>query len=272
MTPVVACSTSGFKTSLDAALARIAALGFGHVDLIAISGWDHVDLDRLTDDFDAEANRIAGALAAHRLTPVALNCAPAPQSHQRGDAAANARRRATFAAVARLARRLGVPRASYYPGYWRADLRPWEDAFADALETYREIARIGADAGIEFLLEPHAMTLAERPEQLRPLLAALPELRVAYDPSHFAHAGLAPADTEFLLDRTAHVHLRDAMPGKLHAPCGSGHVDFAALGHALHARGYCGHLSLEPLPGFAGDLEAEIKALAAVAQQILAPA
>lgn len=272
MNPVVACSTSGFKTPLDAALARVAALGFSHVDLIAIPGWDHVDLERLTDAFDEEAARIEAALGAHRLVPIALNCAPGPQSHQRGDQTANARRRATFTAVARLARRLAVPRVSYYPGYWRPDLRPWAEAFADALATYREIAGIGADEGIEFLLEPHAHTLAERPEQLRPLFEALPELRVAYDPSHFAHAALAARDVAFLLERTAHVHLRDAQPGQLHAPCGTGEVDFGALGRALRARGYTGNVSLEPLPGFAGDLDREILALAAAGRLVLAAA
>jgi len=55
-------------------------------------------------------------------------------------------------------------------------------------------------------------------------------------------------DTAVLLDRTAHVHLRDAGPEQMQVPVGEGNVDFVWIVDALAERGYQGQLFGIPQP------------------------
>ncbi len=255
----IACSTSAFKQPLEAALGRVAGMGFQEVDVLAIGAWPHVDASRLAEQFEAERERVSAALEAAGLTPIAMNFAVG-HLHRRDDAEANARRLEQVEALTRLMRELGVEVASFYPGY-RADDRPWPDVLRDEVTTIREMLEIAERAGVTLTVEPHFNTPFQTIEQVSGLLEALPELRIAYDPSHFAMQGLTLEQVESLLDRAAHVHLRDAAPQKLQAPFGSGTVDFEGLLAALRRRGYAGHFSIEYLPGLEGGAEASITAL-----------
>ncbi len=243
----IACSTSAFRGSLDDALAQVAALGFAAVDLICIPAWNHIVPADVAANFEAQAARIESLLRQHRLQPVAMNLAVA-NPHQRADAAVNAQRLAEVAAIAKLMKRLGVQVASFYPGYLVKD-RPWEDVLRDEITTIREM--LEAADGVTLAVELHAQTPFETVEQGRRLLAAIPDLPVAYDPSHFVMQGIPlPATAEFL-DRAVHVHVRDAAPGQMCVPTGGGAVDFAWLLAALRRRHYRGAVSIECLPGLA---------------------
>lgn len=264
---VLAASTSGFREPLETALPKIAALGFRAVDLLAIGGWPHIDLDRLTDDFAAEADRLERLLAASGLTPVALNCAFPPNASQREDAAANGRRRAMAAAAAQLMRRLGVAVASFYPGYLREEV-PAEERFERSVATFREIVAAGTAAGVRFVVEPHWQTPFQDPAEIRRLLAALPGLEIAYDPSHFLRLGVPLAETEWLLAHARSVHLRDADRARLHAPFGTGELDVGWLLGALRRRRFQGVLSIECLPSPEGDATADYRALKAVVEAV----
>jgi sugar phosphate isomerase/epimerase len=251
----IACSTSAFKMPLDDALARVAGLGFSCVDLIAIPSWGHVSAPDLVSDWDAEAGRVEALVRKHGLTPVAMNAA-FTHPHQRNDAI-NAERLAQVEAVTRLMNRLGIRIASFYPGY-RAEDRAWDDVLADTVATMREMLAVAAAAGVTLVVEPHFGTPFQTLEQIAGLLGAIPELSIAYDPSHFAMQGIAMRDTEPLLDRAAHVHLRDAAPGKMQMPFGEGTVDIDWLCDALAERSYKGHISLEYLPNLPGGPEPEL--------------
>lgn len=252
----VCCSTSAFKTSLEDALASVAEMGFSTVDLICIPGWGHVMPADLAADFEAEATRVESLLAEHNLRPVAMNMAVAA-TYKREDEAQNAQRLKEVEGVARLMARLGVGIASFYPGY-RCEDRPWEDVLADSAETIREMLDIGARHGVTFAVETHFATIYETLEQGVRLLEAVPELMVAFDPSHYAMQSIDLRDCAELLDRAAHMHVRDAAPEKMCVPVGEGTVDFEWLVDAMGHRGYEGHWSIEYLPGKTGDPKADI--------------
>jgi sugar phosphate isomerase/epimerase len=254
---IIACSTSAFRTPLEPALRSIAAMGFRHVDLLAIGGWDHINAAALADDFETEAGRIERLLRETGLTPVTLNCAVPPHLYDRRDETANARRLQLVDGLARLMTRLGVKAASFYPGYKTGD-RAFPDLLRDWVATFREMLAIAARHGVEFVVEPHADTPFESPENCRALFEAMPELRVAYDPSHFVHTGWPLEETDFIAARAIHAHVRDASREKLHARAGTGGLDMTAFARLLRRHGYDGAISIEALPNLDGDLRADI--------------
>ena len=97
----------------------------------------------------------------------------------------------------------------------------------------------------------------------------LPELRLAYDPGDFAMQEIDLGETEPFLDRAAHVHLRDAAPGKMQELFGEGTVDFDRILDALAERRYGGRFSIEYLPGLPGDARREILKLKAKLEERL---
>lgn len=254
----LACSTSAFKASHEDALAEVAALGFRHVDLIVIPGFGQLLPAELAKDFETQARRAEAALAKNRLTPVAVNTAFGHLRLRTPELLAQ--RRAEVEAVAKFMRRLNVAVASFYPGYKAPDL-PWADVLKDSVASMREMLAIGREYGVTFAIELHFNTPFENVEQCTRLLEALPELAVAYDPSHFAMQGLDLKATRPFLDRAVHVHLRDAAPQKMQAPTGSGTVDFGWILETLAARKYAGHYSIEYLAGLEGGVHDSIRRL-----------
>ena len=242
----LACSTSAFRMPLDDALAEVRGLGFAYVDLICIPGWDHVQPPELAKDATAVARRVATMLKRHKLTPVACNVA-LPNLHQRSEEA-DAERMRQAEGVARLMRRLKIRVASFYPGY-KVDAAQWEDAFARWVHTWHGLEAVADEADVTFTVELHKDTVFETMAQCQRLLEALPELRIAYDPSHFVMQGLDVRETAPLLARAAHVHLRDAAINKMYERTGKGAVDFDWLLGSLKDRGYDGPISIECLPG-----------------------
>ena len=255
----IACSTSAWTGSLDGALAQIADMGFEHVDLISIPSWGHIVPADLAADFDGGALEIEALLAKHKLTPVALNVGVA-HLHERSDQAVNDQRLSECRALAKLMNRLGVKVASFAPGQkWSEN--PWEKVLEDEVETLNEMLEIARAASVTFAIELHYNTAFETLEQARQLLGAVPELMIAYDPSHFVMQGIDVVDTAKLLDRSAHVHLRDAGPEQMQVPLGQGNVDFGWILDALAERGYQGHYSIEYLPDIEGSPGAQIEKL-----------
>lgn len=241
----IACSTSAYQGSLADALASVARLGFSQVDLIAIPGWGQLEPALLAEQWDAEAERVEELLAQHRLTPVAVNLAVG-NPYQR-DAAVVGQRLREVEGIARFMQRLGIPIASFYPGY-RAEDRRWEDVLADSVTSIREMLAVAGAYGVTLAVELHMFTPFETVEQGIGLLEAVPELSIAYDPSHYAMQTIDLHETAPLLARAVHVHLRDAAPGQMAVAVGAGTVDFPWILDTLCARHYPGNISIEYLP------------------------
>ena len=254
----LACSTGSFQTPIDEALHEVSKLGFAYVDLICIPVFNQIMPAELAADPDGYAGTIAQMVEASGLTPVAVNTAFG-NLYQREDPALNRQRLEEVRAVVRLMNRLGVQVASFYPGSaGPARERDWERVLADEVDTLYEIRAIASQAGVTFAVELHAQTPFETVTQSRRLLAAMPELQVAYDASHFVMQGIPLTATEFALERAAHVHLRDAAPGKMQVPYGQGTVDFDWILSALAERGYPGHMAVEYLPARDYDVREQI--------------
>ena len=243
----IACSTSVFAgSSLEEALRGIAGLGFRQFDLLAIDGWIHVHTSELAERPDEVYARLDALLAETGLQPLAANTGVGPQLHHR-DSATNERRAREIAALVRFLQRYGISIAAIQPRQGDPD-RPWEAVLADCVTTLREQFAAGDAAGIDFLLELHVRSPFETLEQARRLVEAMPEVRFVYDPTHYACQGIDLRETEWLMERTGHIHLRDAAPGQLQAPFGAGAVDFDWVLGTLSDRGYAGHFSLEYFP------------------------
>jgi sugar phosphate isomerase/epimerase len=242
----LACSTSAFRTPLDEALSLVSSMGFASVDLICIPGWDHIQPRELAQDAAGVADRVAALLEQNSLTPIACNVGLS--AFYLRDSETVTQRLRELRGLADLMSRLGIGIASFYPGY-KLDPSEWEDAFARWVRTWREVQEVAEESGVQFVVELHKDTVFEAMSQCHRLFEALPELRIAYDPSHFVMQGIDVRETVPLIERAAHVHLRDAAADKMYEHTGEGNVDFDWLLGALKDRGYAGHISIECLPG-----------------------
>lgn len=255
----IACSTSiRSGSSLEEALRSVSALGFTHVDLLAIDGWVHIHPSDLVRDWEATADRLRRLLSDHSLVPIALNTGTGPQLHDRS-APANSRRTEQIKAILRLIRACGIGVAAIQP--LRSDPgRPWRDVLTDCVASLREYDALGREAGVTFALELHVDSPFETLEQAERLVEAMPEVRLVYDPTHFVMQGCDIRRTEWLMDKAAHVHLRDAAAGMMQTGFGAGAVDFEWVLSTLAARGYAGHFSIEYLELDGTDRSSDILA------------
>jgi sugar phosphate isomerase/epimerase len=261
----IACSTSiRCGSSLEDALATISKLGLEKIDILTIDGWVHVDTQELADNWGSAIARVDGLLKQYGLTPIATNSGVSPQLHHRSEEI-NAQRLKEIEALVRFMKHYEIEVAAIQPRAADAE-RPWEEVLADCVETLREQKSAGEKAGVTFALELHVNSPFETLEQARRFCEAMPDMPLVYDPSHFVMQGFDIRETGFLMDRAAHVHLRDAGPGKLQTHFGEGAVDFDWLFGALKDRGYQGHFSIEYLQSEEIDvLDDVVKARDAIA-------
>ena len=252
-------STSAWKNDLDHALARLRALGFDEVDLIAIESWGLVSLAALVKDFEREASRVETLLAKHGLRAVSVNTAFNPDLHDRAAAAGNTARLAEVRALARLMTRLGIRIGAHYPGYvadWKNDA---DGVWRDTTASLREIQLVLAEfPGTRLAPELHYQTPFESPGAARRLLREFPELPHTYEPSHFIVQGIDWRETVDLLDGAAHVHLRGCAPNRLQAPPTESEEALRWVVGRLKARDYRGMISIEYLPEADFDVELAI--------------
>jgi sugar phosphate isomerase/epimerase len=266
----IACSTSiRAGAPLEDALAHVAELGFRDVDILTIDGWTHVNTRDMADQWDATVERVDRLLQQHRLNPIATNSGVSPQLHHRNPEL-NAQRLKEIEALVRFMNRFGIGVAAIQPR--NADpSRPWEDVLADCVATLQEQFAAGVRGGVQFALELHVRSPFETLEQARRLFEAMPEVKIVYDPTHAVSQGIPLRDTEWLMDRARHVHLRDAAPGKLQAGFGEGAVDFDWVLRTLKDRGYDGHFSIEYFSSREFDVDTSILKLRDTIAQHFAP-
>jgi len=244
----VACSTiCATATGLDEALQKIAATGFRDVDLMAFANWAHLAPADITDDPGKAAAFVAELLDRHGLRAVAMNVGQSYPTNT-SDLAQRAQNLRELRAVAVFARQLSIPVIALQPGHKDAGCS-YDEAFALSVTAFQEITEAVAGSDLAVTFEPHSGSVAETYDSMQALLDAVPALGVAYDPSHFVAMGLDVAESAFLLPRTAHVHLRNAVQGNFQAPMDKGTLDFAWVVEQLKAHGYDRALAIEYLDG-----------------------
>jgi sugar phosphate isomerase/epimerase len=255
---IVACSTVSFKKDIAGALADIGRLEFTHADLIAIPGFRQTYPERMAADPAGQARELATALSRAGVKPATFNV-NVPDFTDRTPEAIERRDR-EWTGLARVMKALGVKIASFYPGYLKQG-EPWHRALDASAATAAEMLQAAEKHGVEFLIEAHYDTPVCSPEQVGALLSSVPGVRFVYDPSHFAMLGLGLGERKAVLDRSSHIHIRDAAPEKMYVKCGIGTVDFSGLMAALRERGYAGFVSLECLPTDDWNVEEDVAAL-----------
>jgi sugar phosphate isomerase/epimerase len=239
------CSTISFrKLPLPEALAQIAALGFGEIDLGALPGTcDHVPTPLPAEQVDV----IAGQVRDSGLTVRLINADVADMDDPDLDEPELRRRLAT---LVELATAIGTSTILLPSG--RKGTTPRTELRRDIATVARTItaaAGIVGEAGLALLVEaPYSNRLCCDLDRAAMLYDALGDAPVGavLDLSHVVAVGEDPVDAVAQLgDRIRHVHLRDATAGKINISIGRGAVDFPAAIGALTAAGYPGHYSLE---------------------------
>lgn len=254
----------------EAALRRIARLGFRAVELIA---WDREALDSYyTPARIAELRALLDAeglvLSEFVSTPPGLS-SPDPARRQ---AALEQFRRAADVAVA-----LGtdtINTVSAYPfdlsfpplttrplaQLWTVDLPAgldWEANWVAYVETTRQMCAICEERGLRYALESHPYRWVCGAASMLRLMEHVgsPALGMNLDPSHMFPMGEMPHVSVYQLGgRVWHTHFSDNDgTTNAHWRPGKGKVDWKALLAALHATGFDGTISieLEDVPGVA---------------------
>lgn len=256
----VACSTAVFcQSTLEDALAGIHRLGFSQIDLLLIDGWVHVNPTDLVKDYEGTVAHVDALLARYNLTPVAFNSGVSPLLHDRSREGC-ARREAEVKALIRFMKHRHVSIAAVQPRNPDPN-RPRDQVLRDSANTMHDMVEMAAGTGITFALECHSGSIVETMDEVREMMRLVPELRFAYDPTHFVMNGIALQDTLPLMEKSAQVHLRDASPGAMQSHFGQGAVDFDWILAQLRARDYRGHFTIEYLEQEGEDLSADVLGL-----------
>lgn len=234
----VIVSTLGWsRKPLEEAVAGIAALDFGQVDLGIHEGWAHLNASELADGGAArvrrEAERIRALIRQHQMRRVAA-CNVGLRTR---DLEEQQRR---LAAVCDLAASLEVPIITL-------GAAPRGTGFDEEVTRWRTLVPIATRRGVQLTLETHTNQITELPEVAARLCDAVPGLGLTLDPSHFYAGPNQGADFSAVLPYVRHVHLRDAGSDWEHiqVPAGTGHVNFGWIVSQLHARGYDGKFAIE---------------------------
>jgi sugar phosphate isomerase/epimerase len=227
--------TDEIDPGLERALDVCAELGISAVELRTVDG---VQVANLGPDALAAMRHLLDARGV-RVAAIAspfLKCDP-------GEPQDGVHERALQAAAV-----LGAPVVRAF-SYWRqADPQAVLPELGDVL---RRAAARANDAGIVLALEnEHECNVATAVEARAALDAAgSPELRLVWDPGNAAMIDPASFDglggLETIVDRVAHVHLKDVSASGSWTRIGDGVVDFRALLRCLAAAGYDGCLSFE---------------------------
>ncbi|MCM8900081.1 sugar phosphate isomerase/epimerase [Caldicoprobacter algeriensis] len=243
----VICSTSiRYNQSLENALSIIRRLGFKEVDLLLITGWAHIDIPDLVNDFDSCNRRIEALLTKYDLKPVAVNAKYSVDTYDRSAEAIKQRERETYSLI-RFMKYYGIEVASIQPTLKFND-EFLSGKFKDTVETLKEQKEIAYTEGVKIAIEPHIGSGFDTIEKVYNLMREIPDVPITYDPSHFIQKGENLYETEFMLNNTVHVHLRDASKTSIMNLFGQGIIDFDWIVQKLKDKKYKGYISIEYLP------------------------
>jgi len=254
----------------EAAIRRIAGLGFRAVELIA---WDRQALDDYYTPQRIQALRRLLAdegleLSEFVSTPPGM---ASPDPGRREQAIDHFKRLVEVGAglgarlvntVAPTPFDLALPRITqkHLLQEWSVSFAPdldWRQNWADYVQVVRRCCAICADAGIRYALEPHPYRWMRNAASMLRLLDQVgsPALGMNFDPSHLFPMGeLSEMVIYEVGDRIFHTHLSDNDgTSNVHWRPGKGKIDWRAMLQALQAVGYDNVLSieLEDVPGVA---------------------
>jgi len=245
------CAKAAYPTVGDA-LGRIRELGFRTVDLAAFEGWQHVNPSELAAGGEAAIDELAGTIADSHLAVGSINCGMSV-AITADDGEAFAQYRREFQALLALAGRIGCGNLTIQPGE-PVEARDAAGVLSLVADRAGELGEMAKARGVSVGIEAHQGSILEDPAVAARMVAELcPAVGITYDPSHFAMQSIPLGETEALLARTVHVHVRNAAPGAMQATYADGAVDFDALIAALARHGYDGPVAIEYFNAFDAD-------------------
>ncbi|MCA9257200.1 MAG: sugar phosphate isomerase/epimerase [Phycisphaerales bacterium] len=254
------------KTTLDDALARIAAIGYRGVELMADT--PHLWPDDVTP---ATIDATLAALDRHRLEISNINAfmmnkvgdPRQPYWHPSWIEADSAYRRIridhTMAAVT-LARRLGAPHITTEPGGPIEGDMTYAKAMDLFVEQLKPVVEHAENENVGLLIEPEPELLIERFEQYLELRDRIdsPFMNLNFDIGHAYCVGEDPQNfVARMAPHTRHYHIEDIADTRRHHHLvpGTGAIDFRATLAAIRDSDYGGWITVELYP-FVDDPDA----------------
>ena len=242
---ILCSSVTRCNKPLECALKDIADAGFRDIDLIAINTWAHFNPADLAADYDTVLARVETALKQNNLTMRAMNIGMNKQMHDRGVSSVESNLK-ELDALCRLMKHFGVKAAALQPLQKDPKRNP-EDVLKDSVDALEEYYDCTKGHGIALGLELHINSPFDTKEAVDYLYNRIPDATVVYDPTHFISMGETLEFSEFMIEHAVHVHIRDAVFGKIQTRLGEGSVDFEWIVNKLKAKGYKGNYSIEYL-------------------------
>jgi sugar phosphate isomerase/epimerase len=252
-------SNAYLRFSIEDTIARIAALGYAGIELLADvpHAWPAGLLE-------TQKQSIRDALAKNQLTisninAFMMNAIADPRqpywhpSYIEPDPHYRAIRREHTKRSLHLAQELGAPHITIEPGGPLAAGQSWQagaDIFYDELMPCIEVAET---LGVPILIEPEPGLLIERFQQYLDFVGRIDSSMIGlnFDLGHAYCVGEDPQDwVAKMADHTRHFHLEDIAASRVHQHLVPGHgaIDFTATLAAIQKTGYTGWLTVELYP------------------------
>ena len=233
------------KATIEDNLRLIAELGYKEADILLISGWAHIGLDELANDYANVSRRLGKALSTTGIEVSSFNTKYSVPLED-GSESATRQRQLELEALVRLMGDMSVERATLQPTL-TGDAEYLKQTFAPTItEAYRH-QQYAAERGFMISLEPHVRSCICTNAEIRKAWETYPELCITADPSHLLYSGEPMDSLGYLFEQATMVHLRDAGPGELFALHQKGRLDLRFTIDTLKRMGYDGPIALEYL-------------------------
>jgi sugar phosphate isomerase/epimerase len=267
------CSFIHRGLTLHEGVQMAAAFGFRHVD-VGVGGLNgHLSPVQAAAQPDVFAAQVRQATDTCGVAPnecFTLNFGPPINDP---DAATRKETRNHFAGLARFAANVGFHSLLLLPGPVHPHLGA-QRSLDLAVEAFKPLVDLAGAQGVRLHVETDCESCAKTPQAAEELCERVPGLKLTLDYSHFIFLGHAQEEVERLHQYAAHVHVRQAAPGKIVERVDRGRIDYERAVRSLAGCGYAGLFAVEylacPEADEAGvNIEAETWKMAADLDKIL---
>jgi sugar phosphate isomerase/epimerase len=235
----IACSSlCQAKQPMETAFKVIAEMGYHWVDLSCMNWAAHVNVPRLTEDFETEAGRIETALKRYDLQVANLTFDSVDMEHFESYAQ-------QFEAVLKLAVRLKARLINLMAASPKVDRQSY-------VEKLRRLEAMAEKPGVILTLETHCNQITELPSDAAWLCYQVPGLGLTLDPSHYyagTNQGLSFDQLIPLVQGTG-FRAGGRSWAEIQLPWGQGPINFQQVVQKLEKAGYTGFYVAEYIEGF----------------------
>ncbi len=248
----LACADNTFRMvqPWESAVQLIRLLGLPAVDVCCMGNRSHIRPEDIHGAIPEAARRIRAALDSSGLAASDLFVIPwtdfQTMAPNNPDPAERERGRALFHDMLELAERIEAPGLTMLPGIdWPGESR--DDSFARAQDELCYRARVAAERGLRFSIEPHLGSIAQEPPEAERLCVETAGVELTLDYSHFVYQGYPEDEIEPLVAYARHFHARGARRDRMQCALKDSTIDFERMVDAARLAGYDGDIGLEYL-------------------------